>query len=124
MELRLKLLQTPTKELINLFYAELVERQTAVVKADHAPAGTIDLIVAYLTDKEAIEVAVVQAKHLPEVSKNGTIRVSKTAKLMCHYANTICAGLSDPLVEVSLVPDELFPKCSHMQFKTAPNFSC
>lgn len=30
------------------------------------------------------------------------------------------AGLSDPLVELSLVPDELFPKCSHMQFKTGP----
>lgn len=56
-----------------MFYAELVERQAAAVKANHAPAGTIDLIVAYLKDKEAVEVAVVQAKHLPEVSKNGTI---------------------------------------------------
>ena len=73
MELRLKLLQTPTKELINMFYIELVERQSAAVQANHAPAGTIDLIVAYLTDKEAVEVAVVQAKYLPEVSKNGTI---------------------------------------------------
>lgn len=78
MELRLKLLQAPTKELINMFYAELVERQTAAVQANHAPAGTIDLIVAYLTDKEAIEVAVVQAKRLPEVSKNGkTEEISK-----------------------------------------------
>jgi hypothetical protein len=65
-----------------MFYVELVERQSAAVQANHAPAGTIDLIVAYLTDKEAIEVAVVQAKHLPEVSKNGTIEFQNPCAIM------------------------------------------
>ena len=57
-----------------MFYTELAERQAFAVKANHTPVGTIDLIVAYLKDKEAVEVAVVQARNLPEVSKNGIIK--------------------------------------------------
>lgn len=54
-----------------MFYTELVERQVSLTKAEDAPVGTLDLIVAYLKDKEAVEVTVVQARNLPEVSKNG-----------------------------------------------------
>ena len=67
----MRLLQAPTRELIKMFYTELVERQVSLTKAEDAPVGTLDLIVAYLKDKEAVEVTVVQARNLPEVSKNG-----------------------------------------------------
>ena len=71
MELRLRLFQTPTKEVIDMFYTELVERQASSTTTGDNSLGTIDLIVAYLKDKEAVEVTVVQARNLPDMSKNG-----------------------------------------------------
>ena len=71
MELRLRLFQTPTKEVIDMFYTELVERQASSTMTGDNSLGTIDLIVAYLKDKEAVEVTVVQARNLPDMSKNG-----------------------------------------------------
>ena len=70
MEFKLRLLQTPTHELIDMFYTELVERQDSAAKAENSPLGTLDLIVAYLKDKEAVEVTVVQARSLPKVLKH------------------------------------------------------
>ena len=54
-----------------MFYLELVERQASAAEMGSTSLGTLDLIVAYLKDKEAVEVTVVQAKNLPEVSKHG-----------------------------------------------------
>lgn len=52
-----------------MFYSELVDRQ--ISSADEGMhLGTLDLIVAYLTDKKLVEVTVVQAKNLPEASRN------------------------------------------------------
>ena len=70
-EFQLKLLQTPTKQVIDMFYSELVERQATAAVAESTSLGTLDLIVAYLKDKEAVEVAVVQASNLPRVSRHG-----------------------------------------------------
>ena len=54
-----------------MFYTELVERQASSTTTGDNSLGTIDLIVAYLKDKEAVEVTVVQARNLPDMSKNG-----------------------------------------------------
>ena len=57
-----------------MFYLELVERQASAAEMGSTSLGTLDLIVAYLKDKEAVEVTVVQAKNLPEVSKHGKLK--------------------------------------------------
>lgn len=117
-ELKLRLLQTPTHRLIDMFYTELVERQDSAAKAENSPLGTLDLIVAYLKDKEAVEVTVVQARSLPEVSKHR----KQSLKMMLWYGIiSMCnAGQSDPFVELSLVPDSVFSKTSHTHFRTSP----
>ena len=56
-----------------MYYSELVERQASAFKAESTSLGTLDLIVAYLKDKEAVEVAVVQANNLPRVSRRGKL---------------------------------------------------
>lgn len=74
-----------------MFYTELAEKQAAALKANHTPAGTIDLIVAYLKDKEAVEVAVVQAKDLPKVAKNGTMKEATYTVTSDYCYTDICS---------------------------------
>ena len=129
----LEILHLSTDKLILHFQTDMVRQQ----REAKMKLGTLTLSVGYLRDKKAVEVNVVQGQNLPGLDKTGkegqglalkfnlqnqhdTREVIIGRERNLHYQCLwhFPPGLSDPFVELHLMPKSSFKDSSEKTFKT------
>ena len=107
----------PTEKLILHFFSDLAQHQREEVESGKAELGTLLISVGYLKQSSLVEVDVIQGKNLPgfrDMYKSGLLK-----KPFCYNTSlSIYLGLSDPFVQLTLMPSWIFSESSGKCFKT------
>lgn len=76
-------LSLQTDKLILMFYSDLADVQTSLVNSGETAYGKVLLSTGYHSDREVVELNLIQANNLPGLDKSGTCITTCTQQCDC-----------------------------------------
>lgn len=116
---KLNILRLPTDKLMHQFFSDVANCQHEQLKQGRTELGTLLLSVGYLKEKSVLEVDIIEGKGLPGLDKSGKLKLLPVNACTTIIKQSSFSGLSDPFVQLTLMPTWAFAKTSNNKhFKT------